>query len=54
MGDDPVLEKLVEWQAKFQLMEARLDELERLLDRYRALSRAIETGVPPPPAPRVN
>jgi len=48
------LHKLVEWQAKFQLMEARLDELERLLDRYRALTLAIETGVPPPSEPRVN
>ena len=36
------------------LARRRVDELERLLDRYRALTLAIETGVPPAPAPRVN
>jgi hypothetical protein len=51
MSDDPVLEKLLEWEAKYRELEMRLDELERLLDRHRQLSRAIEAGVPPPPAP---
>jgi len=49
-----VCARLIEWQAKLQLMEARLDELERLLDRYRALTLAIEPSVPPPPASRIN
>jgi len=47
--NDPVLEKLVDWQARLQRMEARLNELEQLFERYRALTLAIETGVPPPP-----
>jgi hypothetical protein len=52
--DDPELKRLVDWQARLQRMEARLDELARLFERYRALTRAIETGVPPPPPPSVN
>jgi hypothetical protein len=54
MSDDPVLEKLLEWEAKYRALEMRLNELERLFDRYRELTVAIEPGVPPPPSPRVN
>jgi hypothetical protein len=54
MSDDPVLEKLLEWEAKYRALEMRLNELEQLLERYRALGVTIQTGVPPPPGPRVN
>jgi hypothetical protein len=53
MNDDALLAKLVEWEAKYRALEIRLAELERLLDRYRQLTHALETGAPPPP-PRVN
>jgi hypothetical protein len=54
MSDDPVLAKLREWEAKYRALEIRLNELEQLLERYRAIRVALETGVPPPPPPLVN
>jgi len=54
MSNDAVLAKLLEWEAKYRELEVRLNGLEQLLERYRRLGVAIETGVPPPPAPRVN
>jgi len=54
MNDDPVLAKLSDMQRKLDASLTRLDELERLLNRMCELTRAIETGVPPPPVPRVN
>ena len=53
MSDDP-LEKLVEFERRLDVILARLDELERVFQRVVELNRAIATGVPPPPAPRVN
>lgn len=52
--DDPVLQKLNEINARLDAQFLRLEELERLLNRMIELRRAIETGVPPPPEPRVN
>lgn len=52
--NDPVLKKLVDWQARLQRMEARLNELEQLLERSRALPLTVELGEPPPPPSRVN
>jgi hypothetical protein len=54
MSDDPVLARLDEMNKRLDLSLARLDELEQLLARYFELTRALRTGVPPPPAPSVN
>ena len=54
MSDDLILKKLIAMQERFDFLLGRVDELERLLNRMCELRRAIETGVPPPPAPRVN
>jgi hypothetical protein len=54
MSDDLILKKLIEMQERFDFLLGRVDELEQLLNRMIELRRAIETGVPPPPAPRVN
>src|SRR5262249_40486630 len=54
LSGDPVLSKLKEMNERLDLFLARLDELERIFQRYIELTRAIQTGVPPPPAPRVN
>ena len=51
---DPILERWTEFLRRLDVMEQRLGELEQLLHRMSELRRAIETGVPPPPAPRVN
>jgi hypothetical protein len=51
---DPVLEKLIGLQQKLDAFLLRLDALERLFQRHIELTKTIETGVPPPPAPRVN
>jgi hypothetical protein len=53
-ADDPVLAKLAKFFQRLDAMEQRLNELEQLLHRMSELRRAIETGVPPPPPPRVN
>ena len=52
--NDPLLEKLNEMLRKLDASLTRLDALERLLNRMVELRRAIETGMPPPPAPSVN
>jgi hypothetical protein len=54
VSDDLILKKLVEMQERFDLLLGRVDQLERLLNRHFELTRAIETGVPPAPAPRAN
>jgi hypothetical protein len=51
---DPVLEKLIGLQQQMDAFLMRLDEVERLFRRYVELTKMIEPGVPPPPAPRVN
>jgi hypothetical protein len=51
---DPVLERLIKLQQQMDAFLMRLDELERLFQRYVESTKMIETGVPPPPAPRVN
>ena len=52
--NDPMLKKLIDWQARLDRMEARLDELEQLLAYYRARALAIKPDVPPPPPSLVN
>jgi hypothetical protein len=52
--NDPVIEKLNELLQRLDTFSRRLDELERLFERYVQVTRGDQTGVPPPPAPRVN
>ena len=54
MSDDLVLARGIELQAKLDRMEARLVELERLFDRYRALDdqHRAALDLPSPLLPR--
>jgi hypothetical protein len=52
--DNPVLEKLIEFQQRLDLVLARIDELESVFKRYIELTQSLRAGVPPPPPPRVN
>ena len=54
MTDDPFLERMIGIERRLDVMQALLNELEQVLQRMGELRRAIETGVPPPPPPRVN
>jgi hypothetical protein len=51
---DPVLVKLNEMNERLDAQLLRLDELERLLQCYFELTRALRTGIPPSLPPRVN
>ena len=51
---DPVLEKLIEMQARLDTALTRIDELERLLNRHFELMRALRTDAPASPPQRVN
>jgi hypothetical protein len=54
LPDDPILERQIEIERRLDAMEQQLGKLEQLLHRMGELRRAIETGVPPAPSPRVN
>jgi hypothetical protein len=57
MSDDLILKRLIEMQERFDFLLERVDQLERLLQRYFALTKMITGASPPPPpapAPRVN
>jgi hypothetical protein len=51
---DPVLETLIKMQQRLDTALLRIDELERLLQCYFELTRALRTGIPPSPLPSVN
>ena len=51
---DPVLDRLIKMQQRLDAALLRIDELERLLQRYFELTRALQTGAPPPPPLSVN
>jgi hypothetical protein len=51
---DPFLVRMAELERRLDVMQALLNQFEQLLKRMSELRRAYETGVPPPPPPRVN